>query len=310
MPTLDLTPAPTAARVRSLQRRLPARAVLALVVAASLASAAFAQEATDGAAPGAAKDGAPALPADTRLRIDPEAPEPVEGYWTNGAQLLELTPEGMYRLFSTQNRFEKPLEVGRWVRQNYATLWLEPYSARKEARTRIVLSKEGSSTQVTVRKFAPMVRVDTPPLVEEDFVIGLWLGAGGTLELKPSMRYRYVVPAKSGEDRPVVIASHQGSWRLKDGRVELTPDSPSIARSLFEPTRDDAGRPYMRLRGVEGTLDRVIETADKPAATPSSGAAAPAAQAPSAPAAPAAQGPSAPTAQGPPPSAADTPPAR
>ncbi|MBL9147824.1 MAG: hypothetical protein JNM94_03940 [Phycisphaerae bacterium] len=289
MPTLEPTPAPTVARVRTSPRRLSVRSAFALLVAAALTSVGVAQESTDGgaAAPDATQEKAPSPPVDTRLKIDPEAPEPVEGWWTNGAQLLELTPEGMYRLFATQNRFEKPLEVGRWVRQNYATLWLEPYSARKEARTRIVLTKEGSSTQVTVRKFAPMVRIDAPPLVEEDFVIGLWLGQGGTLELKPSLRYRYVVPAKSGDERPVVIASHQGSWRLKDGRVELTPDSPSIARSLFEPTRDDTGRPYMRLRGIEGTLDRVIETVEKPAATPSSGAAAPATPSDAAPAAPA-----------------------
>ncbi|MFO0826616.1 MAG: hypothetical protein U0572_00575 [Phycisphaerales bacterium] len=198
------------------------------------------------------------------VNLDPEHPEPVEGWWSNGTQMIELAPGGAYRLFAGQNRYEKPLEVGRWSRQNYAVFWLEPYSSRKEQRTRVSLSKLDDATMIHVRTFAPMTHIDAPPLSEEDFVIGLWVGDGGSLELEPTMRYRFVAPSRPTEGQPVVIASHRGTWRLRDARVELVPDSPSVTPVSFEPIRDADGTPYMRLRGVEGTLDRVIERKPDP----------------------------------------------
>lgn len=230
---------------------------LAAFAAADVSNATASPGGHDQASP---SDGAaPPLIPDRSQILDPEHPEPVIGFWSNGVELLELAPEGTYRLFDTQNRYRKPVEVGRWSRQNYATLWLEPYTARKEERSRIALSKLGEKTTLSVRKYRPMIFLTTPPLCEEDFVIGLWVGKGGTLELEPSMRYRYVTPTRPDEAHPVVIASHRGTWRLNEGRVELLPDSPSVAKTLFEPARDDEGRPYMRLKGVEGMLDRVVD---------------------------------------------------
>jgi len=209
------------------------------------------------------------------VNLDPERPAPIVGWWSNGTQLLDVAPGGAYRLFASQSRYLKPIEVGRWHRQNYAAFWLDPYSARKEQRTRVALSKIDDALVVTVRNFEPMTRSDAPPVAEEDFVIGLWLGAGGSLDLQPTMRYHFVAPQRPSEGRPVVIASHRGTWHLEGGRVELIPDSPSVATVLFEPIRDAEGRPYMRLRGVEGVLDRIAERSATPVAQPPSSPATP-----------------------------------
>ena len=202
------------------------------------------------------------------VNLDPERPARVDGWWSNGTQLLEVAPDGAYRLYGTQSRYSKPVEVGRWHRQNYGVFWLDPYTARKEARTRVPLSKVDDALMISVRNFSAMTHLDAPPISEEDFVLGLWVGDGGSLDLQPSMRYRFVAPQRPTEGQPVVISSHRGAWRLRDGRVELVPDSPSVATLLFEPIRDSEGTPYMRLRGVEGTLDRVIERAAQPPIPP------------------------------------------
>jgi hypothetical protein len=206
--------------------------------------------------------------------LDPEAPRPIEGWWTNGKELLEVAPDGAYRLFDTQNRYRKPIEVGRWSRQNHAVFWLEPYTMRKEARTRVPLSLVDDVTVITVRRWAPMRMIAEPPLVEEDLFIGLWAGTGGSLELEPSMRYRFVAPRVADARQPVVISSHRGAWRIKDGRVELLPDSPSVATVVLEPRMSDAPaengatqdakaerapQQIAQLIGVEGVLDRVVE---------------------------------------------------
>jgi len=233
--------------------------------------------------------------------LDPEHPAPIVGWWSNGEQLLEVAPDSSYRIYATQNRYRKSIENGRWNRQNHAAFWLEPYTRRKEERSRVALSLVGETPVISLRKYKAMRLLSEAPLTEEDMFIGLWAGAGGSLELANSMRYRFVAPRSSGEGPPVVISSHRGQWRLKDGHVEVLPDSPSVAALIFVPEMDGAPQaasvpapapapvtpsaepppgagvpgpgvrgagvpqtdPYegmfMRLRGVEGILERVIE---------------------------------------------------
>ncbi|MBL9121661.1 MAG: hypothetical protein JNL80_17270 [Phycisphaerae bacterium] len=216
------------------------------------------------------------------VRLDPERPFPVIGWWSNGAQMIELSPDGAYRLYDSANRYRKPLEVGRWNRQNHAAFWLEPYTMRKDDRTRVPLSVVDDQVVINVRKYKAMTFIETPPMVAEDLFLGLWAGEGGTLQLLPTMRYHYVAPRAAGESQPVVISSHRGEWRLREGRVELLPDSPSVAAMLLEPesvpvdetgaatktpATEDATRTsditnsFNRLRSVEGTLDRIVQRA-------------------------------------------------
>ncbi len=257
--------------------------VLAFLVAAgSPAASASVQQSpppspASGAAPGPVSTNGLSSQYPIPNRLDPERPAPIVGWWVNGEQLLEIAPDGAYRLYETTNRYRKPIENGRWHRQNYIAFWLEPYSMRKEERARVSLSEVDGLVRATLRKFQPMTLQNDPPMCEEDLFIGLWSGVGGTLELQASMRYHFVAPRSSGTSQPVMISSHKGAWRLKDGQVELLPDSPSVAALTLEPQRgaspsgtasdgvSDPSRPFvdeadlfMQLRGVEGTLDRIV----------------------------------------------------
>ena len=106
------------------------------------------------------------------VRLDPERPFPVIGWWSNGAQMIELSPDGAYRLYDSANRYRKPLEVGRWNRQNHAAFWLEPYTMRKDDRTRVPLSVADGQVVINVRKYKAMTFVETPPMVAEDLFLG------------------------------------------------------------------------------------------------------------------------------------------
>ena len=83
----------------SLLRRLAA-ALLTVAAAAPLA-----------ACPAAAAQNQKRMP-DAPLDFDPAKPEPVEGWWTNGSDLLRLERNGAYQLWITQDRFKRPAEVG------------------------------------------------------------------------------------------------------------------------------------------------------------------------------------------------------
>jgi hypothetical protein len=256
-------------------------------------------------APASTPSGEPQTPPQRNVptvSLDPEHPFPIVGWWSNGREMLDVAEDGAYRLYDSQNRYRKPIEVGRWHRQNHAAFWLEPYTMRKEERTRVPLSIVEGSVAISVRTFGSMTALETPPFAAEDLFIGLWAGAGGSLDLQPSMRYHYVAPRRAVEGQPVVISSHRGAWRLREGKVELLPDSPSVTAMLLEPiapaipdapnppkgtpnappsvkpnqsgaagaaetrkaAEDDA--PLIRtLRCVEGTLERVIT---RPAVAP------------------------------------------
>lgn len=216
-----------------------------------------------------------APPPPVRLNPDPESPPIVEGWWTNGERLIELAEDGAYRIWTGENRHRTPIERGRWSRQHYAALWLQPYTMRKEARTRVAIGAVGDAPTLQIRDWKPMRRLDGPPPAPEDLFIGLWVGPGGSLDLQPTMRYHYAAPRQAVESRPVAISSHRGVWFVEEGRVVLQPDSPAIAVVRLEPEAlpgadgaegtDDAKAPeasptpFRRLRGVEGTMDRVVE---------------------------------------------------
>ncbi len=208
----------------------------------------------------------------TTLQMDPERPEPIVAWWSNGTQTLELREDGSYRLWKSAGRHREPDEIGRWDRQNHATFWLDPYSRRKEERARCSLSIVEGEVVTTLRTFPPLVRLAGPPPSPEDALIGVWVGDGGSLELRADGRYRLVAPRVDGT--PVAIAGHEGTWRLDRERVVLTPRSPSVAAVTVrieapKPDPARAGQPGPpRLRSVEGTLEKVEPKAVNPPTAP------------------------------------------
>ena len=208
----------------------------------------------------------------TTLQMDPERPEPIVAWWSNGTQILELREDGSYRLWKTDGRHREPDEIGRWDRQNHATFWLDPYSRRKEERSRCSLSIVEGEVVTTLRTYAPLARLEGPPPAPEDALVGLWVGDGGSLELREGGRYRLVAPRIDGT--PVAIAGHEGTWRLEGPRLVLTPRSPSVAAVTMQieaakPDPSRAGKPGPpRLRSVEGTLEKVEPKALTPPTAP------------------------------------------
>jgi hypothetical protein len=55
---------------------------------------------------------------DIPLDFDPAKPERVDGWWSNGVELMRLDANGAYRVWVSQDRFKRPVEVGAWRRTN------------------------------------------------------------------------------------------------------------------------------------------------------------------------------------------------
>ncbi len=191
----------------------------------------------------------------TPLPLDPTAPVPVEGWWSNGRQLLQLGDDGSYRLWSGTNRFDAPHQVGRWSRLNYQALMLEPYGIRTPEQTRCELARAGSEVQLRIPGLDSMVRFDSAPSAIEDRLLGLWSGPGGTLAISADGRYRAEAPAGSAA-APISLAGHTGRWIIDGSTLLLLPDSPSVPPVLL--AMEPKGRDSVRLRAGDGSYQRVM----------------------------------------------------
>lgn len=193
----------------------------------------------------------------TPLPLDPTTPVPVEGWWSNGRQLLHLDDDGSYRLWANTNRFDIPLQNGRWSRATYAAVELEPYAIRTPERTRCDLETSGSEVRLVIPGVEPMVRFDAAPPTVEERLVGTWRGAGGTLRLMDDGRYRAEAPS-GGASQPVALAGHGGRWLYEGATLLLLPDSPSV------PTVTIAVEPYgkddVRLRAGDGAYLRANDS--------------------------------------------------
>ncbi|MFM8873934.1 MAG: hypothetical protein ACKOJI_11415 [Phycisphaerales bacterium] len=45
------------------------------------------------------------------MDFDPAKPERIEGWWSNGQELMRLDPNGAYRMWLTQDRFKRTSSV-------------------------------------------------------------------------------------------------------------------------------------------------------------------------------------------------------
>jgi hypothetical protein len=109
---------------------------------------------------------------DAPLDFDPAKPERIDGWWTNGTELMRLDTNGAYRLWVSQDRFKYPVEVGAWRRTNYVYFDLEPYRAKPGTRHRVNLEKSGTVTELSRDGMKPFRWLPTPPRVMSDEMLG------------------------------------------------------------------------------------------------------------------------------------------
>jgi hypothetical protein len=160
----------------------------------------------------------------TPLALDPTDDIVISRWWSNGHELLLLETDGAYTILEGPGRTSAELERGRWSQQNYATLWLEPYSAQTSDRTRVQIARRGNGLALLVPRYADFMPVSSPPVTMEDRVVGRWLGSIGELRLMANHRYE-LVPA----DRPGAAAApgalppviQRGTWNVAGDELLL-----------------------------------------------------------------------------------------
>ncbi|MBM4112255.1 MAG: hypothetical protein FJ253_02600 [Phycisphaerae bacterium] len=193
----------------------------------------------------------------TPMPLDPTAPVIVEGWWSNGRQLLHLADDGAYQLWSGTNRFDEPHQNGRWSRLNYKALMLEPYGIRVREQTRCELDRNGSEVRLLIPGLDSMVRFEAAPGGMEERMLGLWKGPGGTLLISSDGRYRAEAPAGAGASpgSPIALAGHAGRWIVDRSTLLLLPDSPTVPPVLL--ALEAHGEKSIRLRAGDGAYHRV-----------------------------------------------------
>jgi hypothetical protein len=207
-------------------------------------------------------------PAITPLDFDPAHPEKVEGWWTNGQELMHLEPNGAYQMWLSQDRFATPAEVGAWRRSNYVLFDLESYRAKPGTRIRVELVKRDGVTCIARTGMAPLKRVSGPPRIFADDLLGAWVADKEQLVIMENGRYEYRrLGVTSG------ISQHNGIWRTEGQSIFLGPDTAAVAAIRLDAEKASDGS--WLLRGVGGVMrpDRPegpppaspAQAADKPA---------------------------------------------
>lgn len=169
-----------------------------------------------------APESAPAIiPTDSKLDIDPTETIPIEGWWSNGTQVLHIEKTRAFQWWEQPNRFRAPNKVGRCDRQNYRTIWLQPYADPKDprampARIRAPLRRTDGVVRLDVGESLGLLHLDSAPPAPEDLYVGMWTGPGGSLELAEDGRYELrAARAPSLQADLLSNASHSGVWALE-----------------------------------------------------------------------------------------------
>ncbi len=201
------------------------------------------------------------LTAPAPLDFDPARPERVEGWWTNGQELIRLEPNGAYQLWLTQDRFARPVEVGAWRRSNYIFFDLESYRAKPGTRVRMEMVKRDGVTCIAREDMAPFRRAPVPPHVFGDEVLGAWVTDSDQLLILENGRYEYRRLTKASG-----ISQHNGIWRTENQSVYLAPDSGAVAPIRLDAQKSEDGS--MVLKGTYGVLRPVRPETAPPASAP------------------------------------------
>lgn len=210
---------------------------------------------------------------DAPLEFDPARPERVDGWWTNGTELMRLDASGAYRLWVSADRFKRPVEIGAWRRTNYVYFDLEPYRAKPGTRFRVDLQKEDGVTELRREGMADFRWVPSPPHVAADDMLGAWVAATERLLVLENGRYewRRTGPATG-------ITEHAGIWNSDGDLLILAPDTPALENVTLRLAKDASGGFVLEGRG-----GRMVHPPTAPAPSDPAPAAAPGPAAPPAP---------------------------
>lgn len=201
------------------------------------------------------------------MDFDPAKPERIEGWWSNGQELMRLDPNGAYRMWLTQDRFKRPVEVGAWRRTNYVFFDLEPYRAKPGTRIRVNLQKDAGLTELVREGMADFRWLPGPPHVIADDMLGAWVSPSEQLLILDSGRYEWRRTAAT-----TGITEHSGIWDSDNDVLVLGPDSPAIDTIRLRLVREKEGT--LALESASGRLMHA-PAAPQPVASPTPGIGAP-----------------------------------
>jgi hypothetical protein len=198
---------------------------------------------------------APPPPPPQPLELDPTDEIDLSQWWSNGRELLQLAPDGRYALHPSQNRHRQPADRGRWMRDSYAVLWLEPYGTRQPLRRRVAIVRRQGELTLEVDRLDPMVAIDRPPWVQEDDLFGRWESTIGVLHLDLDMRY-FFAPSPMVLERPWLPVGHSGRWRVAGQAVLLEP-LPAHLQPVSLPIRTENETLKLASPDPEAVFERV-----------------------------------------------------
>jgi len=179
------------------------------------------------------------------LTHDPTEAFEISQWWTNGSELLRLNEDASFALFNSLNRYHTPQEHGRWSKQSYAVMLLEPYSLLPQERVRVGITRTDGELTLDIPKLKPMFAIEGAPAVIEDGLIGMWLGPQGEIFLASDLRYTYSRESATGAG----LARHRGRWELSDNTLQLHPDVLAMGTFEFELVTGETGLVLASPRG-------------------------------------------------------------
>jgi hypothetical protein len=125
--------------------------VLSLAALLGVASGCSSQKRTDGP-----DDSPPRI----KLPVDPDNPPEVVGWWSNGREIACIDQSGLYVILPYPDPGVLPVQYGRWTRDSYAFIWLEPYNTRTYKRSRASLDQTTGTLTLAFPSIDPMTRTE------------------------------------------------------------------------------------------------------------------------------------------------------
>ena len=182
------------------------------------------------------------------LTHDPTEAFEIGQWWTNGSELLRLDEDASFLLYDSLNRYHDPQEHGRWSKQSYAVMWLEPYGLLPRERVRVRITRTDGELTLEIPKLKPMFAIEGAPAAIEDGLIGRWSGTQGEIHLAGDLRYTYSPEAMDGSGLSGG-AGHKGRWQLSDNTLQLLPDVLGLGTFEFELVTVETGLVLASPRG-------------------------------------------------------------
>jgi len=176
----------------------------------------------------------------TPLSLDPMDEWTVTPWWSNGEQLIRFDEVGSYTLFPGLNRYHDPAQRGRWVKDSYARVVLEPYQAHRTERIRVGVDRVDGRIAMTVPGSAPFHAVPGPPIMPEDGLLGTWTSDRNELRLTGNRRFR-LVQRLSADDAPLLLKGTEGRWTLSGHELVLEPQAAGGQRIILRVQTHDDG---------------------------------------------------------------------